>query len=179
MDFWNLIAARRSVRKFGGGTLPEEALKRILEAVRLAPTAGNLQAFRVRVVTDADLGRRLVSAALGQEFVSQASAVLVFFAAPDESGREYGDRGRDLYAVQDATIAALYAHLAACRLGLGSVWVGAFDATAVTKVLQSSKNLIPVAMLPIGPPNENPPPRPRKPLADLVEGPVPGFLSGL
>lgn len=179
MDFWDLIENRRSVRKFGGGPLPEGALERVLEAVRLAPTAGNLQAFRVRVVADSELQRRLVDAALGQGFLAEASVVLVFFAVPEESGREYGERGKNLYAHQDATIAALFAHLAAASIGLGSVWVGAFDAPTVTRILQTPAHLLPVVMLPVGPPGETPSRRPRKPLGDLIEGPVPGFLSGL
>ena len=179
MDFWDLVETRRSVRKFQDGPLPEGALDRILEAVRLAPTAGNLQAFRVLVIADGDLQRRLVSVALGQEFMASASAVLVFFAAPEESGREYVERGRSLYALQDATIAALYAHLAAAAFGVGSVWVGAFDTQAVTRLLQAAEGLVPVAMLALGPPGESPPPRPRKPLGALLEGPAPDFLKGL
>lgn len=179
MDFWDLIRDRRSVRKFESGALPEGALETILEAVRIAPTAGNLQAFRVRVVQERPLQEKLAAAAFGQEFLASAPAVLVFFAAPEEAVRDYGERGRTLYAMQDATIATLYAHLAAWDLGLGSVWVGAFDPPTVARLLGAPSGLVPVAMLPVGAPGETPSARPRKPLRELLEGPAPGFLGGL
>jgi nitroreductase len=178
MEFWDLIRERRSIRKFGAGALPQGALEKILDAVRIAPTAGNLQAFRVSVVQDRALQEKLAAAAFGPDFLASAPAVLVFFAAPEDAGRDYGERGRTLYAMQDATIATLYAHLAASDLGLGSVWVGAFDTPTVARLLESPSRLVPVAMLPVGAPDETPPARPRKPLRDLLEGPAPGFIEG-
>ena len=57
--------------------------------------------------------------------------------------------------------------LAATALGLGTVWVGAFDDAAVQRVL-GRHDLLPVAILPIGYPAEEPEPTPRRSLADLV-----------
>jgi nitroreductase len=168
MDFFDLIRARRSVRAYRPETPPEPHLEAILEAVRLAPTAGNLQAFRVKVVTDASVKGALAHAAFGQNFLAAAPWVLCFMADPPASARTYGERGSALYAVQDATIACHHAHLAAASLGLGSVWVGAFDPAQVAKALALPKDLVPVALLPVGYPAEAPAATPRKPLGELL-----------
>lgn len=168
MDFADLILKRKSIRIFRPDPLPEGALDTILDAVRLAPTAGNVQAFRIQIVRAPEMKRDLAKAAFQQAFIAEAPVILAFFAAPAESAREYGDRGRNLYALQDATIATLYAHLAAADLGLGSVWIGAFDTPTVARVLDSPGDLLPVALLPIGLPGENPEARPRKALPSLV-----------
>jgi len=81
--------------------------------------------------------------------------VLVFLADPERSSARYGDRGAKLYAMQDATIACAYAQLAAAELGLGSVWVGAFDEERVAKAVNAAGKK-PVAMLPIGYPTSKP-----------------------
>lgn len=99
-------------------------------------------------------------------FVAQAPMVLVFCANQARSPAKYRERGASLYAIQDATIACAFAMLAATALGLGTVWVGAFDAAAVQRV--GCHDLLPVAILPIGYPAEEPEPTPRRSLTDLV-----------
>jgi nitroreductase len=89
-------------------------------------------------------------------------------ADPPASARTYGERGATLYSVQDATIACHHAHLAAASLGLGSVWVGAFSPAQVAKALALPKDLVPVALLPVGYPAEAPAATPRKPLGELL-----------
>lgn len=168
MDFFELIRTRRSVRAYRPDSPPEPQLAAILEAVRLAPTAGNLQAFRVKVVTDVSVKRALAKAALGQNFLATAPWVFCFMADPQGSARTYGERGASLYAVQDATIACHHAHLAAAALGLGSVWVGAFSPAAVARALDLPEALVPVALLPVGYPAEAPAATPRKPLGELL-----------
>lgn len=168
MEFRELIVRRRSVRAFTSAPIAEEVLASILEAVRSAPTAGNLQAFRVKVVRDEGTKRAVCAAAYNQTFLVQAPVVLAFLTDADSSKRRYGSRGRDLYALQDATIACLYAHLAAADAGLGSVWVGAFVTADVAKALDAPGGLTPVALLPIGHPAEEPEATSRKPLGELL-----------
>ncbi|HSB15918.1 MAG TPA: nitroreductase family protein [Bryobacteraceae bacterium] len=112
--------------------------------------------------------RRLVRAALGQEFILAAGVVLVFCANSTHNAQRYGERGRRLYAVQDATVACTYAMLAAAALELGTVWVGAFNDDAVRQVIDAPENVTPVAILPIGYPAETPDRTPRRPLGKLV-----------
>jgi nitroreductase len=80
-----------------------------------------------------------------------------------------GERGKKLYSLQDATIAAAYSQLAATALGLGSVWVGAFDEKEVLKVLGNPEQLLPIAIIPIGYCNEKPKPRIRKNLEEIFK----------
>jgi nitroreductase len=70
--------------------------------------------------------------------------------------------------VQDATVAAAYAQLAATALGLATCWVGAFDEEAVARAAELPASQRPVAILSLGYAAEDPPPTPRRPLTDLV-----------
>lgn len=168
MDFFDLIQRRHSVRLFTSQPVDEQKLQAILEAANRAPSAGNLQAYEIYLVTDPARLRLLAGAALGQEFVSQAPVALVFCSNPARSVRKYGQRGTALYCLQDATIACTFAHLAAVALGLASVWVGAFDDDAVRTAINVGDNLLPVAILPIGYPGEQPKRTSRRSLSDLV-----------
>jgi nitroreductase len=85
-----------------------------------------------------------------------------------QSQDKYGQRGRDLYSIQDATIACLYAHLATADAGLGSSWIGAFSHEEVSAALGLPEHLLPVALLPLGFPAEAPAPTPRKTICELL-----------
>ena len=169
MDFFELVKARRSVRTYEPQAVEEDKLEQILEAANRAPSAGNLQAYVILVVRDGATKQALVRAALNQGFVGQAPVVLAFFAHRLLSASKYKQRGADLYSVQDATVACAYAQLAATALGLGSVWVGAFDDAEVSRVLKAKPDWRPVALLPLGYPAESPEPTPRRPLNGLVQ----------
>ena len=145
-----LFKKRRSVRGYKDVLVEEEKLKEILAAAESAPSAGGLKAREILMVKDKETREALAGAALGQDFVAEASVVLIFCAMPEHSARKYGQRGRELYAVQDATIAASFAWLEAINLGLSSCWVGAFDEEAVKQVLKLNESLRPIAILPIG-----------------------------
>ena len=155
MNFSDLIESRHSCRAFEDAAVGKEELQTILDAVTSAPTAGNLQAYAVKVVLDKDSKRNLAHAAYGQDFIQQAPVVLVFFAVPELSAVKYGDRGANLYCIQDATIACTYAHLAATDLGLGSCWVGAFDGKMVEQCMYAKWSWKAIAILPIGYPLKN------------------------
>ena len=168
MDFFTLIQNRRSVRLYQDAPIETDKLHKILESANLAPSAGNLQGYEIYLVTQLEQRQGLVNAARGQEFLAQAPLVLIFCANPLRSSGRYSQRGRDLYCIQDATIACTYAMLAAQELGLATVWVGAFNDDAVRQVASIPPELNPVAMLPIGYAAESPQPRPRRKLQELV-----------
>jgi len=157
MDFFEVLKKRRSTRAFLGKSVPRKALQKVLEAAASAPSAGNLQAYSVAVVHSNEKRRALANAAFGQFFIARAPAALVFFAEPKHSAAKYGSRGAELYCVQDATIAASFAWLAAVAQGLACAWVGAFDDAAVKKLLEAPPDAIPVVIMPLGFPAENPP----------------------
>ena len=171
MDFFDVIKSRHSIRTFAHTPMQQEDMQTILEAANSAPSAGNLQAYEIYLVTRSKDKSALAKAALEQWFVAQAPFVLVFCAHPERSARRYGQRGVRLYAVQDATIACTLAMLAATALGLATVWVGAFDDDSVRRAIKAPEGVVPVAILPIGHAAEKPEKTPRRRLSDLVHEP--------
>lgn len=167
MELAELFQARRSVRAFNDQPAGGDKIRRILEMTNLAPSAGNLQAYEIFHVTAAR-ARAALARAADQPHVAEAPDVLVFFANPGRSARKYGARGKELYSIQDATIAATYAMLAAAGMELSTVWVGAFDPAMVTAAVGAPPEWVPVAVLPIGHAAEAPGPTSRRSLDDLV-----------
>ncbi len=168
MEFFDVLAARHSIRAYGPEAVEPEKLKKILEAIRGAPSAGNMQAFEVYRVCDPMTREALVKASGEQEFLRQAPVSLVFCAHAALSAGRYEERGTDLYCIQDATIACTFAMLAAAALGLSTVWVGAFDEDEVRQAIHAPQAHRPIAILPIGYGAETPRIRPRRDLADLL-----------
>jgi nitroreductase len=172
MEFAEVLANRRSVRSFKPQPVDEAKLKRIFEAANSAPSAGNLQAYQVRVVQDRAKKKALAQAAYGQGFIAEAPVSLVFCSDANRSAAKYGKRGSELYSVQDATIAGTFAMLAAVDLGLATVWVGDFDEKKVQQILEI-KSLRPVAIFSLGYASEQPPPSPRRALEEIFQGDFP------
>lgn len=168
MEFFDVLKTRHSVRAYADTPVENKKLEHILETLNRAPSAGNLQAFEVYVVTRSDQRKELAAAALDQNFIAQAPVVLVFCSHADRSAKKYGERGGGLYCLQDAAIACTYALLAVTALGLASVWVGAFHEDQVSEILELPRAHRPVAMLSIGYAAEKPRTRPRRELDDLV-----------
>ena len=167
MKFFDVLNARHSIRAYTNTPVEDEVLDRIFEAINRAPSAGNLQAFEVYVVSDGGDRAELADAA-EQDFVGRAPVVLVFCAHAERSVERYGKRGTGLYCLQDATIACTYAMLAATALDLSSVWVGAFREDIVRSIIRAPQTHRPVAMLPIGYPAEAAHIRPRREFSDLI-----------
>ncbi len=146
----NIFKKRYSVRSFQDREVEPGKIKEILEAANSAPSAGNLKAREIKMIKDSEIKKALARAAYKQDFIAEASIVLVFFALPEKSGRKYGERGRNLYSIQDATISASFAWLQAVDLGLSACWVGAFDDEEVKKILKAPSDYQPIVILPIG-----------------------------
>lgn len=168
MEFGDVLSNRHSIRSFQEKKIEEEKIRKILLAANGAPSAGNLQGYEIFLVEDKEIKEKLTEAAFGQDFITQAPVVLVFFANPARSGAKYGSRGENLYSIQDATIAASFTWLAAVDLGLSTVWVGAFEDEKVRKILGADLAWQPIAILPIGYPAETPFAHSRRKLSDLV-----------
>jgi nitroreductase len=168
MDYATLIEERHSIRAYQPTEVEEDKLRSLLHAANRAPSAGNLQAYQIVAVRSPAARQALARAALDQDFVAQAPVVLVFLADPGRARGKYGHRGETLYSLQDATIACAYAQLAARDLGLGACWVGAFRKDAVREAVGSPPEQVPVALLPLGYPAEQPRITSRRSLGDLV-----------
>ena len=168
MDFFDVVRERHSIRAFKDRPIEQDKLRRILEAVNRAPSAGNLQSYEVYLISDLARRTALVASAGGSGFLAEAPVVLVFCAHPARARDRYRSRGEQLYAVQDATIACTFAMLAGTALGLSTVWVGAFEEQAVAEAVGIPFGQRPVAILPIGYAAEQADPRERRPLDELV-----------
>jgi nitroreductase len=170
MEFFDVVAKRRSVRAYLDKEVEEEKLQKILETANAAPSAGDLQAYEIVVTKERERKLALSKAARGQPFIAQAPVVLVLVANQKKSATRYAERGTGLYSIQDATIAGSYIQLSATALGLATCWVGAYDDKSVAKVVGANmeEGMIPVAIIPIGYTKESPAARPRRKLSDLV-----------
>lgn len=165
MNFQELVRARYSVRAYDPAPVDEGALARILEAVRLGPTAANRQAFRIVVIRTAGQEPALRRIYDRDWFVA-APLMLAVCAVPAEGWVRAAD-GWSAAGV-DATIAMTHLLLAAAEEGLGGCWVASFDPTAAREVLGLPEGLVPWAFTPLGHPVEARPPKERRPLAELV-----------
>jgi len=168
LDLFEAIYGRRSIRSFKETPIPEEALTKILDAARWAPSAGNVQPWEFIVVRDGRLKEALAQAALNQEFIAEAPVVVVVCADLERARWAYGVRGETLYCLQDTAAAIQNMLLAAYALGLGTCWVGAFREDAVSRILDIPGRYRPVALIPIGYPAESPKPRPRRSLKSIL-----------
>ncbi len=145
-----IFKKRKSVRSFSDRLVEEEKFQEIIKAANSAPSAGDLKAREIIVITNSELRKKMSEAAHGQKQVMEAPKLLVFVALPEQSAKKYAERGRELYAMQDATLAAGFAWLEAVEHGLSASWVGGFDEKEVQKILDLSQNQKPIAILPIG-----------------------------
>ncbi len=151
MDFWDVIAKRHSVRHYDSAReVSDSDVQRLLTAAIQAPSAGNRQPWHFIVVRDRTIRQGLVNAAYGQEFLLSASVVIAVCTVAERSSERYGQRGKDLYCIQDTAAAVEHILLGATALGMGTCWVGAFDEAAAFRVLDLPKELRPVALIPIG-----------------------------
>lgn len=155
-----IIKKRRSIRAFMDKPIPEEILEQLIEALIWAPSAGNLQSRKFFFIYNQQIKEKLVQAAWGQDFIAQAPLVIVGCADHNIKTR-YGSRGVELYAPQDVAASVQNLLLVACELGLGTVWVGAFDEKTVSKILKLPNSLRPVTIVPVGYPAETPSAPPR------------------
>jgi len=165
MDLFEVIKKRRSIRRYKSDPVPDEHLKKIFEAARLAPSGGNRQPWRFVIVRDPERKKELARASRNQMFIAEADTVVVTLSDPTIYS-SWGTSTRIPYR-QDPMIAVEHMVLAATALGYGTCWIGAFDEDEVRRIVKAPKELAVVALLPIGVSNESPPPKPRKPFEEI------------
>lgn len=168
MNLFDTINGRRSVRSFLDKEVEQEKVEKILNAAINAPSAGNIQPWEFVIVKEKETKEKISEAALGQSFVAEAPVVVVVCADTEKSASRYGERGRDLYCIQDCATATQNLMLAAHALDLGTVWVGAFDENSLKKILNLPENIRPLAIIPVGYPAEKPSGPERTKLEEVV-----------
>ena len=165
MEYSKLIAARYSVRAYLPDPVEEEKLQTVLEAACLAPTAANRQPFQLIVMHTAGREQEIRKIYYRPWFV-QAPLVIAVCAISSQAWVRESDRFNA--RLIDAAIVADHLILAAANLGLGTCWVAAFNLEAARSVLQLPDEAEPVIFTPLGYPADQPCPKTRKPLPDLV-----------
>ena len=166
MDFKDLVEARYSVRKYKDKDVKKETLQEILEIMRSAPSAVNFQPIKFIVVSDSKMKERIAET-YPLDWINNAPVLIV--ACGDHSKSWVHDDGKD-YCDVDVAIAVDHLTLAATSLGLGTCWVCAFDKEACVKALDLSEDLEPIALIPLGYPQDQPiREKKRKSLDEIVE----------
>ncbi len=166
MDFFDVVRARRSVRKYADRAVEGEKLEAVMEAGILAPTAKNFQPFKFTAV-DVKANRAAVARAYRGEWILEAPLVIAVSADLERAWKR-GSDGKSSSDI-DAAIAMDHIVLAATALGLGTCWICAFDPRATAELLGLGPGWEPVALTPLGYALESPPPRPRRPASELIE----------
>ena len=192
MELDKAIQERRSVRKYKPDPVSDDIIARLLEAARLAASGSNTQPWRFVAVRSPDLKEK-IRETTRYKFVAKAPVLLVCcadMAALDKRParlKELIDAGvfdgvevsgdytpppqssEQLmgYLNLNVGIAITHIMLKAVDLGLGTCWIGGCDKEKVKEILNLEDNLMVVALLPVGYPDEAPKPRPRLALEEI------------
>jgi nitroreductase len=197
MELSNVIASRRSIRKFKPEGISAETVQLLLDAARVAPSGSNLQPSRF-VVAQSQSAKEALGQCTPYKFIIKASVVFVCCvdltaisvrerrieelrnvgafegievnfdsASPNASSLMKGEAAR-AYLSMNMAIAVEHIVLKAVDLGLGSCWLGWFDRDKLTEYLKLDETIYPVVLLPVGYPDQSPKQRPRLSLDRLV-----------
>ena len=168
VDLFEAIYTRRSVRRFLSVPVEFDKVVEVVRAGAYAPCSGNLQNWKFIVETGQDRIKELYHYTLEQEAFLTATVAIIVVAETEIAERFYGLRGKRLYAVQNCAAAAENMLLAAHALGLGAVWIGAFDENKINEMYQIPGNARAQMIILLGYPDEKPTPRHVKDLWYLI-----------
>jgi FMN reductase [NAD(P)H] len=164
-NIFNVMLNRRSQRKFEEREIEDWKIDIIFAAADTAPTAGGFQGFEIYHVKTPQLKQDLIKAANNQPYV-KAPSVFIFCSNPSRIKLNFHPEVLHKFSIQDATLAAGYAQLAAHALGLSSIWIGMFNEHLVREIINT--NLEPSSILCIGYPKKMLIPKPKRNLTDLI-----------
>ena len=197
MEFKDIVMQRYATKKFDGRKVPEAKMKELYELIRFAPSALNIQPWKIKVVTDQKVKEQLKPATYGQEQVTTCSHLLVFCANTDSEGllarlerlmRQAGWPDGDVKMVMEMSrqyflspppevrlaMAQHHVYLAignalngAKSLGLDSCPMGGFDPVEYARILGLPSNLIPTMLCPVGYAADRPHPKIRFPKEEI------------
>jgi nitroreductase len=176
MDVLEAIKKRRSIRSFKSTPVEQKTLDAILEAGRLAPSWANTQTWRFVIIQDNIVKTQLADSAtaLGSRnnsVLKEAPVVIAACAEMNRAGYREGKPTTDkegYWFMFDAALALENMVLEAQELGIGTLYIGAFDAKKAGNVLGMPEGYSCVILLPLGYPNEQPEARQRKEISEIV-----------
>ena len=196
MELSDVIASRRSIRKFKQEDISTDSVHLLLDAARLAPSGSNLQPARF-IVAQSPASKEALARYTPYKFIAKAAVIFVCCAdlatittrdtRVGELLQEGAFEGVDMdmndpsavspvmdaeavkaYLAMNVAIAIEHIILKSVDLGLGSCWVGRFNRDKVRNFLALDESIHPVALLPVGYPDQSPKARPRFPLDKYV-----------
>ncbi len=151
------IMTRTSIRKYKEQPVEQEKVDVMLKAAMAAPTAVNLQPWHFIVIND----KKTIDLLAGQQ-PTNAPLLIAICGDTDKTTTPDGKKLPDFW-VQDVSAATENLLLAAHALGLGAVWTGCYPmmerVAEVANVLNCPKNIVPLAIVRIGYPDESPEPK--------------------
>ena len=158
MDVFDSIRTLLAVRSFQERTVPEEVIRRVVEAGRLTGSSMNRQPWHFIVVEDRDTLRQLGALAPSGPYIADATLAIAVVVE------------HTTFAVSDASRAIQSMMLAAWAEGIGSNWVGFHGLDAVKPVLNVPETLDLFAIIPFGYPAQavGKGKKQRKPLATVA-----------
>jgi nitroreductase len=152
-----VIKKRRSIRRYKPDPVPEEVLNQVLEAAKIAPSAGHRQPWHFIIVKDNDIKKNLRISS----WATEAPVVIVGCADTQERSEPK--------CLVDVAIAFEHIVLAAANFGLGTCWIGLLGADeTIKKILGIPEHVRVVAVTPLGYPDETPVMKLRKSLSEIV-----------
>jgi len=165
MNVLEAVRNRRSIRLFENKAVDKEKLLKVLEAARLAPSAGNAQPWSFVVISDDNVKKNL-RLAYDRDWFVTAPTIIVACALPEKA---WTRRDGEQYWKVDISIAMQNLVLVAQEEGLGTCWVAGFDEKKAKNVLGIPRNVRVVAMTPLGYPAEQKGPvTERKSLEEII-----------
>ena len=175
MEIQEAIKSRRSIRRYKTTPVDDKTLELVLEAARWAPSWANTQCCKLIVVRDAKTKSELASTMPESNpafnAVREAPIVIVAGAELGKAGYLKGeqttDKGESWYMF-DVALVMQNLVLSAHSLGLGTVYIGNFDANKVARILEVPPGFCVVTMTPLGYPDQQPGPKSRKELSEIV-----------
>jgi len=145
MDVFEAVQKRHSTRAYEPTSVPEEKLNRVLEAARLAPTAGNVQPWHFIIVKSREKREALARGGRFARFLAESPVVIVGCGDQKASPNWYR---------VDVAIAMQNMVLTATGEGLGTCWIGSYNENHVRRLLKIPDTLRVVAMIALGYPRE-------------------------
>ena len=156
MNFLELAKARYSCRKMSEKPVEPEKLEQILQAGIAAPTAKNLQPYKIWVIKSAEAMEKIKQAT---HFTFGANIVLAIGGKKSEAFVRPSDN--ENFAIVDASIVATHLLLAIQDAGLATTWVGMFDAPKMKELFPEMQDYELVALFPLGYAADDAKPSPR------------------
>lgn len=171
--FLALAASRRSIRRYKPSPVEREKLDLCLEAARLAPSACNAQPYRFIVLDTPAVREKFCAAAFtgvysASKFAAAAPALALVVSETGNLSAWLGNQMQDTnFRLVDIGIAAEHFVLEAAEQGLGTCWIGWFNARAGAKAIGLGSGKKIEVLLAVGYPDEAPAPRPRRAAAEF------------